>query len=82
MSLDRLTDGKTAKIVLSFQGELKSIQEQHPDLAARVDVFSQQIRDKMQAIREQIDQFPMPEREMVQILVINGIHKTTDEVFL
>ncbi len=79
---DRLGDGKTAKIVLSFQGELKSIKETQPELAARIDIFNNQAREKMQQIKDQITRFPDKHRELVSILVINGCHKMADEVFL
>ncbi len=80
--LDRLADGKTAKIVLNFQGELKGIKEQHPELAARVDIFAQQTREKMQEIKDQINRLPDDFQDLVKILVINGCHKMADEVFL
>lgn len=80
--MDRLTDGKTAKIVLNFSGELKEIQESHPQLAAKVDVFNQAFRERMEEVKKEIDRFPDEEQELVRILVINGMHKTADEVFL
>ena len=75
-------DGKTAKIVLSYQGELKKIQEEHPELRASVDSFASLVRERLLRLREQVDQFPDAERELVSFLVINGIHRMCDEVFL
>ncbi len=79
---ETLRDGKTAKIVMSFQHELKSIKDNQPELAAKVDAFGQEVRELMQRLRASVDEFPETERELVGILVINGIHTMVEEVFL
>ena len=79
---ESLRDGKTAKIVLSRQGELKEIMEGNPQLAARVDGFEEQLRDRMRRLRASIDAFPEAERLLVSFLVRHGIDRMADEVFL
>lgn len=77
-----LRDGKTAKIVLDRAGELKAIWERHPELAARVDGFEEQLVERLSRLREKVDGFPEAERILVAALVRHGIDRMTDEVFL
>lgn len=82
MEYQDLRDGKTAKIVLNHEVEIARIRDKNPDLSAQVDSFASEARDRMQRLREKIDEFPETERDLVSILVINAIHKMCDEAFL
>jgi adenylate kinase len=75
-------EGKTARIVLSRTKEIQEVRENHPELSERIDVFEAQMRERLGWIHEQIRAMPAEDQELVSTLVIHGIHRMTDEVFL
>jgi hypothetical protein len=61
---------------------VREIKRRHPDLSRRVDVLESEVRDRLMAIKDTIDAFPAMERELITVLVINGIHKMSDEILI
>lgn len=61
---------------------VRQIKRSHPELSRRVDTLESEIRDRLMAIKDTIDDFPRMERELITVLVINGIHKMCDEILI
>jgi hypothetical protein len=61
---------------------VRAIKRTHPELSRRVDYLESEVRDRLMAIKDCIDEFPTMERELVKVLVINGIHKMCDEILI
>lgn len=79
---------KTAKIGVDTQiinrivlraHDLKSA---HPQIAAEIDLNEWEIRKCMETIRTAVDQLPEENRELVTVLVINGIHRMCDDILI
>ena len=75
-------EGKTARIVLSRTKEIQEVRDNHPELSGSIDVFQDQMRERLSWILEQIQTLPEADQELVNTLVIHGIHRMTDEIFL
>ncbi len=61
---------------------VRQIKRAHPELSRRVDSMEAEIRDRLMAIKDTIDEFPRMERELITVLVINGVHKMCDEILI
>ncbi len=61
---------------------VRQIKRSHPELSRRVDTLEAEIRDRLMSIKDSIDDFPRMERELITVLVINGIHKMCDEILI
>jgi predicted transcriptional regulator len=61
---------------------VRQIKRAHPELSRRVDTLEAEIRDRLMSIKDAIDDFPRMERELITVLVINGIHKMCDEILI
>ncbi|MBK9974932.1 MAG: hypothetical protein IPP14_09180 [Planctomycetes bacterium] len=61
---------------------VRQVKMKFPELARRVDSQEAKIRDCMMTIRDTLDDFPTEERELITVLVINGIHKMCDEILI
>jgi hypothetical protein len=61
---------------------VRLIKRKHPDISRRIDGLEGEIREKLMAIKDAIDEFPSMEKELVTVLVINGVHKMCDEILI
>lgn len=61
---------------------VRTIKMKHPELSRRVDAQETRIRDCLMAIKDCLDDFPAEERELITVLVINGVHKMCDEILI
>lgn len=61
---------------------VRMIKLKHPEQARRVDSQEGRIRDALMAIKDTLDEFPSEERELITVLVINGVHKMCDEILI
>lgn len=71
-----------AMIATSLFEKVKAIKRTHPDQSRVIDRLEKEIRDRLIAIRQQIDSFDRKEKDLVTILVINGLHRTAEEVLI
>ncbi len=69
-------------MVLSIFDKVREIKRVKPDIARKIDRCEKEIRDLMVEIRKQIDLLDKKDKELVAALVINGIHRTADEVLI
>jgi hypothetical protein len=81
VSKTRRLDG-VADMALSIFQRVSDIKHSHPESARKIDRAEKEIRDRLMEIKKQIDLLDKKDRDLVTILVINGIHRTTDEVLV
>ena len=79
---DKPDTGPTPGMVTKLFDRVRIIKHHHPDLSRRIDVLETEIRDRLMSIKDTIDEFPPLERELITVLVINGIHKMCDEILI
>lgn len=60
---------------------VRDIKEAHPEVARRIDEQERIIRAAMQEIRRQIGLLDRSERDLVSLLVAQGIQKSVEDVF-
>ena len=69
-------------IVTQVFDRVRQIKLKHPDQSRRIDVAERDIRDRLMRIKDTIDEFPRIEKELITVLVINGVHKMCDEILI
>lgn len=74
--------GPTPGMVTKLFDRVRVIKHQHPELSRRIDGLEAEIRDRLMNIKDTIDEFPNMERELITVLVINGVHKMCDEILI
>jgi hypothetical protein len=60
--------------------KVRLIKRTHPQIARQIDTRELEIRQCLQEIRREIDKLDDPDRELVKVLVINGIYRSAEEV--
>lgn len=71
-----------AKMAQDIFGRIKEIKSSHPKISRRVDDQEQMIRKNLFKIRKEIDKLPPRERELVTVMVINGLQRTAEEILI
>ena len=74
--------GEIAKMALAIFDKVKDIKTDNPDVAKAIDDLEKEIKERLQGIRDQIERLDKTDRDLVTILVINGIHRSTDEILV
>jgi hypothetical protein len=69
-------------LVTAMFDRVRLIKRKHPDISRRIDGLENEIREKLMSIKDAIDEFPSMEKELVTVLVINGVHKMCDEILI
>ncbi len=69
-------------LVTAMFDRVRLIKRKHPDISRRIDGLENEIREKLMSIKDAIDEFPNMEKELVTVLVINGVHKMCDEILI
>lgn len=69
-------------LVTAMFDRVRLIKRKHPDISRRIDALEDEIREKLMSIKDAIDEFPNMEKELITVLVINGIHKMCDEILI
>lgn len=70
------------KMAVSIFEKVKQIKGAHPEIARRIDKLEIEIRERIVEIKKQIDRLEGKDKDLVTILVINGIHRTAEEVLV
>jgi hypothetical protein len=79
---DKPDTGPTPGMVTKLFDRVRIIKHHHPDLSRRIDALETEIRDRLMSIKDTIDEFPPVERELITVLVINGVHRMCDEILI
>lgn len=69
-------------LAVSLFDKVKVIKSDHPGIARQIDRLEREVRERLESIREQIAKLDRRDRELVTVLVINGLHRTADEVLI
>jgi CHASE3 domain sensor protein len=69
-------------MALSLFEKVKEIKRANPVITRNIDNLEKEIRERLTAIRKEIDKLDKREKELVTVLVINGLHRTADEVLI
>ena len=72
----------TPGMVTKLFDRVRIIKHHHPELSRKIDGLESDIRDRLMTIKDAIDEFPPMERELITVLVINGVHKMCDEILI
>lgn len=80
--MNEVKKGSDIKEVLSIFDKVKSIKQANPEVSKKIDMLEKEIRDKMYEIKEQIKKLNKEDQDLVTVLVIQGIHRAADEVFI
>lgn len=81
MDESKKNNNKVREVVSIFE-KVKSIKQANPEVSKKVDMLEKEIRDKMYEIKEQIKKLDREDQDLVTVLVIQGIHRAADEVFI
>jgi hypothetical protein len=71
-----------SQMALSLFEKVKQIKKSNPEVARNIDRLERQIRGCLEGIKQEIQKLDKKERDLVKILVINGLHRTADEVLI
>ena len=69
-------------MALSIFDKVREIKRGNPTIANKIDKQEREIRLLLEEIRKQIKKLDQHDRDLVTILVINGLHRTADEVLI
>lgn len=76
------TSGDITQMAVSIFERVREIKHGHPAIAKAIDLLEAEIRERLVQIRRQIGKLERQDRDLVTILVINGLHRTADEVLI
>ncbi len=74
--------GDISQMAVSIFEKVRTIKRSNPGVASAIDRLEAEIRDRLAAIRKLISRLDKRDRDLVTILVINGFHRTADEVLV
>jgi ribosomal protein L18E len=70
------------QMAVSIFEKVKEIKKRNPAVARTIDQLEAEIRERLVEIQKQIGKLERRDRDLVKILVINGLHRTADEVLI
>jgi len=69
-------------LAVSLFDKVRSIKNSNPAVARNIDRLEREIRERLESIQAQIAKLNKHDRELVTVLVINGLHRTADEILI
>ncbi len=70
-------------MALSIFDKVREIKKKYTAQSRHIDRFEREIRERLESIRTQVNKIAdKRDRDLVTILVINGLHRTADEVLI
>ena len=82
MARAKVSEADISYLAVSLFDKVKAIKSTNPAVARQIDRLEAEIRERLDSIREQIAKLNRHDRELVTVLVINGLHRTADEVLI
>lgn len=76
------TGDDITQMAVSIFGRVRDIKRGNPAVAGAIDKLEAEIRERLEGIKRQIARLDRRDRDLVTILVINGLHRTADEVLI
>jgi len=71
-----------SQMALSIFDKVKEIKRTNPDISKNIDTLEAEIRERLVGIKHEINKLDKKDMDLVTILVINGLHRTADEVLI
>ena len=78
----KVTEADISYLAVSLFDKVKAIKISNPSVAKQIDRLEREVRERLELIRDQIAKLSPHDRELVTVLVINGLHRTADEVLI
>ena len=78
----RAGDTEIGSLAISIFTKVRDIKKTHPDVSRKIDRLEKEIRDRLVQIKGEISKLDRHDRDLVTILVINGLHRSADEVLV
>ncbi len=79
----RLTgDTEITQMAVSIFEKVREIKRSNRNVARRIDRLELEIRNRLEKIRNEINRLDKHDQDLVTILVINGVHRSTEEVLV
>jgi hypothetical protein len=75
-------DGDPASAAASMFEQVRRIKSENPEVSRKIDRLEAEIRKKMVEIKGLVARMDPKDRDLVTVLIINGIHRTADEVLI
>lgn len=69
-------------MAVSIFEKVRSIKHHNPAIARSIDRYEAEIRERLESIRRLIGKLDRRDRDLVTVLVINGLHRTAEEVLV
>ncbi|HZL72082.1 MAG TPA: hypothetical protein VFC86_06465 [Planctomycetota bacterium] len=82
MARVKVKEADISYLAVSLFDKVRTIKSNHPGVARQIDRLEREVRERLESIRGQIAKLNRQERELVTVLVINGLHRTADEVLI
>ncbi len=82
MARAKVSEADISYLAVSLFDKVRTIKSNHPGVARQIDRLEREVRDRLESMREQIAKLNRHDRELVTVLVINGLHRTADEVLI
>ena len=82
MARARAKEADISHLAVSLFDKVRAIKANHQGVAKQIDRLEREIRERLESIRGQISKLNRQDRELVTVLVINGLHRTADEVLI
>lgn len=73
-------DTEVTQLANAMFGKIKAIKQSHPEISRNVDRMEREIRERIHTIKDNIDKLSKEDRDLVTILIINGLQRTAEEV--
>jgi len=78
----KISEADISYLAVSLFDKVRTIKNNHPGVARQIDRLEREVRERLESMREQIAKLNRHDRELVTVLVINGLHRTADEVLI
>ncbi|HEU4339740.1 MAG TPA: hypothetical protein VFS19_06700 [Planctomycetota bacterium] len=82
MARAKVKEADISHLAVSLFDKVRIIKGDHPGIARQIDRLEREVRERLESIRDQIAKLNRQDRELVTVLVINGLHRTADEVLI
>lgn len=66
----------------SLFDRIRQIKREHRPISRNIDRYEREIRLRLESIKREINHLDKHDQDLVTILVINGLHRTADEVLI
>lgn len=77
-----ISEDEVSVIAKSLFEKVREVKKTTPEISRKIDICEKEIREKLVAIRTEIDKLEKHDKDLVTIFVINGFYRTAEEVLI